>query len=65
MINLWLYGFLIAIPIHALVVIVSLISLCLKGGTTYLLRWFALALSLSYFLFLYHSFHGYKYGPGP
>jgi hypothetical protein len=63
--NLWIYGFIFVTPIHAVVILVSLISLCLKGGVSHLFLWLALVLSSSYFLALFYAFQNFKYGPGP
>jgi hypothetical protein len=63
--NLWIYGFIFVTPIHAVVILVSLISLCLKGVVSHLFLWLALFLSSSYFLALFYAFKNFNYGPGP
>lgn len=31
-VNLWVYGFVFALPIHAVIALVSLVCLCMKDG---------------------------------
>lgn len=64
-VNLWLYGFIFAIPIHAIIILISLISLCMKAGTSRPFLWIALSLSSFYILAILYAFENYKYGPGP
>jgi hypothetical protein len=64
-VNLWVYGFIFAIPIHAIILLIALVSLCMKGGISRPFPWIALILSICYFIAIVYAFNNFNYGPGP